>query len=98
MDFKGADEEIQPSSPSLCQATTLFPRERQTVPQQADGIQGFTAPLQPLHHALPSCPHGSQPWPGRGPLGLDPVGGPWWDAFAFPLGDGFLHTKAMALE
>lgn len=34
----------------------------------------------------------------RGMLALDAVGGLWWDAFAFPREDGFLHTKAMAAE
>lgn len=80
----------------------LHPFSRQQSFSPGEGTQllnklmgyGGSQPPPPRRHG----PRGSRSQLGRGTLGLDPVGGPWWDAFAFPQEDRFLRTKAMALE
>lgn len=70
----------------------LHPFSRQQSFSPGEGKQLLSKPkgygnLQPwprCSHGLPSRPRGSWSQLGRGALGLDPVGGPWWDAFAFP--------------
>lgn len=78
----------------------LHPFSRQQNFSPGEGKQLLSKPMgyggsqPPGRHG----PCGSRSQPGSGTLGLDPVGGPWWGAFAFPQEDGFLRTKAMALE
>lgn len=74
-------------------ATPLHPFSRQqdlflregTAPHRADGIEGFSGSQQEQPLCSPCSVATWQLVPaGERDAGLDPVGGLWWDAFAFP--------------
>ncbi|XP_040431697.1 zinc finger protein 512B isoform X3 [Cygnus olor] len=112
-DAEGGDEESHPllhPSPS----SKALPRGRACSSSAAGGTRGLAAsclsPISsgcppagaaPLQLPPPRSAHRGRAAAGPGRAGMlawDPVGGPWWDAFAFPREDGFLLTKAMASE